>query len=434
MRGEARLLLIGQRVVGQPAGQPPHVVEQELHHIGAAADDPAGADMGPLGRQIRGARRQRLQLLRMAPRQAGLQLRREEAGLGGGKPAAESGELLGIEAGERARLPAVEAEGGHGQQRPAQVGIGIAGPLLVGRVVVAEEAEERLQILQHPARIDAAPIVLGEAGLIDGQIHQREIRHGLGHAHVRHMAAQRAGIGAMQHVIDALAEDLGDRADLERRALVQGQRLAEGIGKGGAAGEDHLPHAAADLRRHESHGDRDIRAGIRQGSGAVIIHPRLDGARQIGGARPAAEQEDRPESGGLQKCAARCHRSIPTAVTDPPLQTSGKGGLLASRTAGIAIHLGLPAWGFAMLLFVLGMSFACGMATFKYISDGFPDNMGVVSGIVGLVGGMRGPAVRHPSRLDRGLFELLHAALRHRLGYPHPVLSHGGSPDGCHRR
>ena len=34
-------------------------------------------------------------------------------------------------------------------------------------------------------------------------------------------------------------------------------------------------------------------------------------------------------------------------MTDPLLQTSGKGGLLASRTAGIAIHLGLPAWGFA---------------------------------------------------------------------------------------
>ena len=57
----------------------------------------------------------------------------------------------------------------------------------------------------------------------------------------------------------------------------------------------------------------------------------------------------------------------------------------------MSFHLGLPAWGFAMLLFVLGVSFACGMAsTFKYISDDFPDNMGVVSGIVGLVGGMGG--------------------------------------------
>ena len=65
--------------------------------------------------------------------------------------------------------------------------------------------------------------------------------------------------------------------------------------------------------------------------------------------------------------------------------------MLASRTAGIAIHLGLPTWGFAMLLFVLGVSFACGMAsTFKYISGDFPANMGVVSGIVGLVGGIGG--------------------------------------------
>jgi NNP family nitrate/nitrite transporter-like MFS transporter len=57
----------------------------------------------------------------------------------------------------------------------------------------------------------------------------------------------------------------------------------------------------------------------------------------------------------------------------------------------MSFHLGLPAWGFAMLLFVLGVSFACGMAsTFKYISDDFPDNMGVVAGIVGLVGGMGG--------------------------------------------
>ena len=56
-----------------------------------------------------------------------------------------------------------------------------------------------------------------------------------------------------------------------------------------------------------------------------------------------------------------------------------------------SFHIGLPAWGFAMLLFVLGVSFACGMAsTFKYISDDFPTNMGAVSGIVGLAGGLGG--------------------------------------------
>ena len=46
---------------------------------------------------------------------------------------------------------------------------------------------------------------------------------------------------------------------------------------------------------------------------------------------------------------------------------------------------------FTPLLFVLGVSFACGMAsTFKYIGDDFPENMGVVSGIVGMAGGLGG--------------------------------------------
>ena len=54
-------------------------------------------------------------------------------------------------------------------------------------------------------------------------------------------------------------------------------------------------------------------------------------------------------------------------------------------------HLGLAPWGFAMLLFILGVALACGMAsTFKYISDDFPTNMGPVSGIVGLAGGLGG--------------------------------------------
>jgi NNP family nitrate/nitrite transporter-like MFS transporter len=57
----------------------------------------------------------------------------------------------------------------------------------------------------------------------------------------------------------------------------------------------------------------------------------------------------------------------------------------------VAFHIGLPAWGFAGLLFVLGVCFACGMAsTFKYIGDDFPTNMGAVTGIVGLAGGLGG--------------------------------------------
>jgi NNP family nitrate/nitrite transporter-like MFS transporter len=57
------------------------------------------------------------------------------------------------------------------------------------------------------------------------------------------------------------------------------------------------------------------------------------------------------------------------------------------RSFGIA----LPPWFFAALLFVLGIVFACGMAsTFKYIGDDFPDRMGAVSGIVGMAGGLGG--------------------------------------------
>jgi NNP family nitrate/nitrite transporter-like MFS transporter len=46
---------------------------------------------------------------------------------------------------------------------------------------------------------------------------------------------------------------------------------------------------------------------------------------------------------------------------------------------------------FTPLLFILGVSFASGMAsTFKYIADDFPENMGAVSGIVGMAGGLGG--------------------------------------------
>ena len=57
----------------------------------------------------------------------------------------------------------------------------------------------------------------------------------------------------------------------------------------------------------------------------------------------------------------------------------------------ISFKIALPAWFFTVLLFVLGIAFACGMAsTFKFIGDDFPDNMGAVSGIVGLAGGLGG--------------------------------------------
>ena len=54
-------------------------------------------------------------------------------------------------------------------------------------------------------------------------------------------------------------------------------------------------------------------------------------------------------------------------------------------------HIGLSASIFTILLFVLGAAFACGMAsTFKYVGDDFPGNMGIVTGIVGMVGALGG--------------------------------------------
>lgn len=53
--------------------------------------------------------------------------------------------------------------------------------------------------------------------------------------------------------------------------------------------------------------------------------------------------------------------------------------------------IAMPAWAFTTLLFVLGIAFACGMAsTFKYVGDDFPETMGAISGIVGMVGGLAG--------------------------------------------
>lgn len=53
--------------------------------------------------------------------------------------------------------------------------------------------------------------------------------------------------------------------------------------------------------------------------------------------------------------------------------------------------IALPSWLFTGLLMVLGVAFACGMAsTFKYVGDDFPENMGAVSGIVGMAGGLGG--------------------------------------------
>ena len=54
-------------------------------------------------------------------------------------------------------------------------------------------------------------------------------------------------------------------------------------------------------------------------------------------------------------------------------------------------HIALAPAGFTAILFALGVALAFGMAsTFKYVANDFPDNMGIVTGIVGLAGGLGG--------------------------------------------
>jgi NNP family nitrate/nitrite transporter-like MFS transporter len=54
-------------------------------------------------------------------------------------------------------------------------------------------------------------------------------------------------------------------------------------------------------------------------------------------------------------------------------------------------HIGLGPWAFTALMFVMGMAWAFGKASvFKYISDDYPHNIGAVSGVVGLAGGLGG--------------------------------------------
>ncbi|KAB2308451.1 NarK/NasA family nitrate transporter [Betaproteobacteria bacterium SCN2] len=60
-------------------------------------------------------------------------------------------------------------------------------------------------------------------------------------------------------------------------------------------------------------------------------------------------------------------------------------------TGPYTFHLGLNVTVFTVLLFTLGVVFAIGKASvFKYISDDYPHNIGVISGVVGLAGGLGG--------------------------------------------
>jgi NNP family nitrate/nitrite transporter-like MFS transporter len=57
----------------------------------------------------------------------------------------------------------------------------------------------------------------------------------------------------------------------------------------------------------------------------------------------------------------------------------------------MTLDLGLNVWLFTALLFIVGIAWGFGKASvFKYIGDEYPHNIGVISGIVGLIGGLGG--------------------------------------------
>ncbi len=87
-------------------------------------------------------------------------------------------------------------------------------------------------------------------------------------------------------------------------------------------------------------------------------------------------------------------------------------------------HVGLNVWVFTALIFVLGIAWAFGKASvFKYISDDYPDNIGVISGVVGLAGGLGGFVlpIMFGALMDiTGIrSSALHADVRRRLGVAH---------------
>ena len=64
---------------------------------------------------------------------------------------------------------------------------------------------------------------------------------------------------------------------------------------------------------------------------------------------------------------------------------------IATANGPVTFHIGLNVYVFTALMFILGVAFAFGKASvFKYISDEYPTNIGTISGIVGLAGGMGG--------------------------------------------
>ncbi|WP_035626786.1 nitrate/nitrite transporter [Herminiimonas sp. CN] len=60
-------------------------------------------------------------------------------------------------------------------------------------------------------------------------------------------------------------------------------------------------------------------------------------------------------------------------------------------TGDANFHIGLSPWMFTVLLFIVGIAMAIGKASvFKFIGDDFTHNIGAVSGVVGLAGGLGG--------------------------------------------
>lgn len=65
--------------------------------------------------------------------------------------------------------------------------------------------------------------------------------------------------------------------------------------------------------------------------------------------------------------------------------------VISTAKGDFSLHIGLNVWIFTALMFVMGVAWAVGKASvFKYISDEYSHNIGVISGIVGLAGGMGG--------------------------------------------
>ena len=65
--------------------------------------------------------------------------------------------------------------------------------------------------------------------------------------------------------------------------------------------------------------------------------------------------------------------------------------VIYTATGPRTMHIGLDVVGFTALMAILGVAWAFGKASvFKYISDDYPNNIGTISGIVGLAGGLGG--------------------------------------------